>query len=131
MILQHFNILPTCCQHIANILPTCTTKAYCKITDRGTKVQYFLNGITDPVLAQAKLSLPANPDKHASDFDVTVKNFTNQVLHRQVNQHHNIAAIAQGAPKTLETWKQEPGIRNVNSIILTQAIGLAVLCIKS
>ncbi len=38
-----------------------------------TRVHHFMNGITDPLLNQAKLSLYANPDKYATDFDATIE----------------------------------------------------------
>ncbi len=65
--------------------------------DPGTRVCHFLNSITDPSLAQAKLSLKANPEMYSSDFDATVEYLMNQVQHQQVNQQLNIASVGSGA----------------------------------
>ncbi len=55
------------------------------IYDPSTRVQHFLNGITKPALAQAKLSLEANHQWYSVNFDATVEYLMNQVLHQQVN----------------------------------------------
>lgn len=60
-----------------------------------------MRGITDPSLAQAKLSWLANPQKYARDFDATVEYLLNQVVHHQMNQQLNIAADRQGTAGTL------------------------------
>ncbi len=64
--------------------------------DPGTRVRHFMNGITNPLLNQAKLLLCANPDKYATDFDAPLEYLTNQVSHQRVNQRLNIAAVGQG-----------------------------------
>ena len=71
--------------------------------DPGTRVRHFLNGITDPSLAQAKLSLEANRDQYSGDFDATVEYLMNQVTHQQVNQQLHIARVDSGAPSRLQT----------------------------
>ena len=65
--------------------------------DPSTRVRHFLNGITDPSLAQAKLSLEANREQYSGDFDACVEYLMNQVTHQQVNQQLNIASVDTGA----------------------------------
>ncbi len=71
--------------------------------DPSTCVHHFLNGIMDPVLAQAKLSLEANSDQYSGNFDATVKYLMNQVTHHQVNQQLHIASVGSGPPDRLKT----------------------------
>ncbi len=71
--------------------------------DPSTRVRHFLNGITDPSLAQAKLSLEANRDQYSGDFDATVEYLMNQVTHQQVNQQLHIASVDSSAPSRLKT----------------------------
>ncbi len=71
--------------------------------DPSTSIRHFLNGITDPALAQAKLSLKANHETYSGNFDATVEYLMNQVEHHQVNQQLNIASICIGAPGHLWT----------------------------
>ncbi len=47
--------------------------------DPRTCVCHFLNIITDPSLAQAKLSLDANCKMYSGNFDATVEYLMNQV----------------------------------------------------
>ncbi len=47
--------------------------------DPSTRFCHFLNGITDPALAQVKLSLEANSETYSGDFDATVEYLMNQV----------------------------------------------------
>ncbi len=66
-------------------------------------IQHFLNGIMDPALAQAKLSLETNREMYSGNFDATVEYQMNQVQHQQVNQQLNIASDGSGAPARLCT----------------------------
>ncbi len=66
-------------------------------------VCHFLNSITDPSLAQAKLSLEANRETNSGNFDATVEYLMNQVQHHQVNQQLNIASVGCGAAGRLRT----------------------------
>ncbi len=68
-----------------------------------TRVCHFLNGIMDPSLAQAKLSLEANREQYSGDFDATVEYLMNQVTHQQVNQQLHVASVDSGAPSRLKT----------------------------
>ncbi len=63
----------------------------------------FLNGIMDPTLVQAKLSLKANHEQYSGNFDATVVYLMNQVSHHQINQQPNIASVGSGAPSRLKT----------------------------
>ncbi len=76
--------------------------------DPGTRVRHFLNGITDPSFAQAKLSLKAKREQYSGDFDATVEYLMNQVTHQQVNQQLHVASVDSGAPICL---KQKLGLR--------------------
>ncbi len=71
--------------------------------DPRTCVCHFLNGIMDPTLAQAKLSLEAIFKQYSGDFDVTVEYLMNQVTHHQVNQQLNISSLGSGPPGCLKT----------------------------
>ncbi len=71
--------------------------------DPSTRARHFLNGITDPSLAQAKLSFEADCDQYSGDFDATVEYLMNQVTHQQVNQQLHIASVDSGAPSCLKT----------------------------
>ncbi len=68
--------------------------------DPCTHVCHFLNGIMDPALAQAKLSLDVNCELYS---DATVEYLINQVSHHQVNQQLNIAGVGSGTPGCLKT----------------------------
>ncbi len=62
-------------------------------SDPSTCIWHFLNGITDPALAQAKFSLKANSKQYSGNFDATVEYLMNQVLHQQVNKPLCIASV--------------------------------------
>ncbi len=76
-------------------------KTDCTTYDPSTCVCHFLNGIMDPALAQAKLSLKANCKMNSVNFDATVEYFMNQVQHHQVTHQLNIASVGGGAPGCL------------------------------
>ena len=80
----------SCYQQMQALAKTSDYTAY----DPGTRVRHFLNGITDPSLAQAKLSLAANEEKYGRDFDATVEYLTTQVSYQQQNRRLNVAAVA-------------------------------------
>ncbi len=65
--------------------------------DPSTCVCHFLNGIMDPVIAQAKLLIEASCDRYSGNFDATIEYLMNQVSHNQVNQLLNIASVSSGA----------------------------------
>ncbi len=71
--------------------------------DPSTPVRHFLDGITDPSLGQAKLSLEANREQYSGNFDATVEYLMNQVTHQQVNQQLNIASVDSGAHGCVNT----------------------------
>ncbi len=71
--------------------------------DPGTHVHHFLNGIMDPSLAQAKLSLEANRKMYSGNFDATIEYLMNQVQHQLVNQQLNIASVGSGTAGCLHT----------------------------
>ncbi len=73
------------------------------IYDSSTCVYHFLNGITNPTLVQAFLSLEANHDHYSSNFDATIEYCMNQVHHLQVNQQHTIASVGRSAVGKLKT----------------------------
>ncbi len=61
--------------------------------DPSTCVCHFLNGIANPTLAEAKLSLKANCEQYSGNYDATIEYLMNQVLHHQVNQQIHIALV--------------------------------------
>ncbi len=71
--------------------------------DPSTHVPHFLNAITDPTLAQAKLLFDTNCKQYSGNFDAIVEYLMNQVLHHQVNQQLNIDSVGSGASSRLRT----------------------------
>ncbi len=78
--------------------------------DPSTCVHHFLNGITNPALTQAKLSLEANCKHYSGNFDTTIEYLMNQVQHHQVNKQLNIASVGSGAPGYLEAHDNQGNI---------------------
>ncbi len=75
--------------------------------DPNTCVHHFLNGITDPSLAQAKLSLKANFMQYGGNFDATVKYLMPQVAHQQVNKQLSISSVGNSTACRLKTCDDE------------------------
>ncbi len=78
-------------------------KTDCTTNDPSTHVHHFLNGITDPAVIQAKLSLKAYCYHYSGNFDTTVEYLMSQVSHHQVNQQLAIACFNSVAPGCLKT----------------------------
>ncbi len=75
----------------------------------GRRVCHFLNGITDPSLVQAKISLTRNTKKCAYNFDSTMEYLTIQVLHQQDNQWCNNEPLTLSQPRMTRAtnWKYQ------------------------
>ncbi len=81
-----FNTYIECHKTIYQSILALVKKTNYSAYDPSTQVFHFINGITDPELAQSKLSLNANHVQYSCNVDATIEYLMNQVSHHQVNQ---------------------------------------------